>query len=278
MATETNNENLPEKRKNQSKVIKHTSTPTDLTSSPFYSILQQLVKSANTGVKSEGEGLLMLLKAKELGIGFANSIPHMHVINGKPGIDIHIVKAILSKPSSYVTWKIKKYYEPVYQVITEDKALIATNEIPPGIKLKIVKLSELTSASKEDNELRAALVTTKDNTYRVLDWETEYEFTREKQDMSGNVITVTSIGYFSWSMAKLAGLNLNKAGLESTESAWYKYRPIMIATRAFTYGARDIASDLLKGNYESTELFEMENIEYDYEIVDDEILAKPKKE
>ena len=37
----------------------------------------------------------------------------------------------------------------------------------------------------------------------------------------------------------------------------------MIATRAYTFGAREIASDLLMGAYETTELFDMNNIKYD---------------
>jgi len=248
-----------------------------LSETPINIILSQLIGSQNTGVKTVADGMLMLMKAKELGIGFGNAIPHMHVVNGKPGIDIHIVKGILSKPSAFVTWKLTKNYEAVYSLITQDSELINSNDDLGEYTLKIVPFSKLKTATGKDNEIVASHIIVKGKK-TIIDRETEYFFTRQKKDIEGNVILTTSVGYFSEAMMRAANLHKNRDGFESPETPWFKYRQLMIATRAFTYGARDIASDLLMGNYETTELFDMMNIEYTSVEVDGEIIAKPIEE
>ena len=56
-----------------------------------------------------------------------------------------------------------------------------------------------------------------------------------------------------------------------TKDTYKKYPRIMVGHRAFAYGARDIASDLLMGVLETTELKSVEGIDLapeDYTIVE----------
>ena len=87
--------------------------------------LTKIIRSDKSGIKSVNDGLAILLRAKDLGLPFSTCIEHIHVINGKTGVDIHILKALLLKAG--VTWKIIKDYTPLYEytdsinVYEEDK-------------------------------------------------------------------------------------------------------------------------------------------------------------
>lgn len=223
-------------------------------------VFEQLAKDANTGVTSVGQAAMMFMKARELNIGFGNAIPHMHVVNGKTGIDIHVVKAILSRPSSGVRWQLIKYYEPVYLYITKDGKQIFGTLLPKNVS--ILSNVDFAKAKQEGDTLLVTPVPD-GNSYKIVDFVTEYKFTRKKKDIDGTFYMVEEFGKFSWNDAILAQLPFNKAGQISEDSAWYKYKPLMIDTRAFTFGARRIASDLLMGCYETTELYDMERTQYD---------------
>ena len=85
--------------------------------------------------------------------------------------------------------------------------------------------------------------------YRIpaipVDYITEYEF--ERAMPFGNDYRIRkSIGKFSYSEAIIAGM--------FDKDTYQKYARILIGHRAFTYGARDIASDVIFGCMETTEL------------------------
>lgn len=232
----------------------------DLASPKILQLFEQLAKDANTGVTSIGQAAMMFLKAKELNIGFGNAIPHMHVINGKTGIDIHIIRAILSKPSSGVRWTLIKNYEPIYQYITKDGKLLSGNLLPSNIT--ILDNKEFALAKQAGDKLIVTPVPD-GNGYKIVDFVTEYKFIRKKKDIDGSFYIVEEIGKFSWMDAITAQLPFDKKGDISPDSAWSKYKSLMIDVRAFTFGARRIANDLLMGCYETTELYDTERITYD---------------
>ena len=76
---------------------------------------------------------------------------------------------------------------------------------------------------------------------KAVDFITEYEITR---NINGKEVTAT--GRFSYSEAVQAEI------LE--KDTYKKYPRILIGHRAFTYAAREIASDILFGVMETTEL------------------------
>jgi hypothetical protein len=78
-----------------------------------------------------------------------------------------------------------------------------------------------------------------------IDYVTEYKFTRRKIIYGEKVIT-TAIGRFSLNDATQADL--------LSKDTYKKYARVMIANRAFSLGAREIADDILMGMMETSEL------------------------
>ena len=232
------------------------------------------------------------MRAQDLNLPFTTCIEHIHVINGKTGIDVHIIKALLLKAG--VTWEVIEDYTPLYEY-TDNINVYIENKLPQHcVKVKSKKEAEVKSKADDDDtiyvypvkhysdfngniykeyQLNAnyALVATKEQAaviaktgkcpiYRIasvpVDFKTSYKLTRV---VNGKVMTV--IGHFSYSEALAADL--------FTKDTYKKYARILIGHRAFTYAARDIASDILFGVAETTELKIVSGAELnDADIVD----------
>lgn len=234
-------------------------------------VLETLAKGANTGVKNVGDAILILAKSQELGIGFGNALPHMHVVNGKPGIDIHIIKAVLGKPGTGVRWIQLKDYEPVYRYFDKTGNIYDGKDALPE---DYIILPTPAALKEYDGDKYPVTYMVSGDGKKVpfkridpIDYVSSYKFIRKKKDIDGTYFTETLISSFTWRDAIKAQLPFNRAGEIDPNSAWSKYRRLMVNTRAFTFGAREIASDLLMGNYETTELYDMEHV--DYEIIND---------
>ena len=96
-----------------------------------------------------------------------------------------------------------------------------------------------------------------------VDYVTEYEFTRYRM-INGKEREVHATSHFSFTEAQKADF--------FGKDTYKKYPRIMIGHRAFVLGARDIASDVLMGVMESTELKMVEGIDLspdDYEVIED---------
>jgi hypothetical protein len=234
---------------------------------------EEIAKGANTGVKTTGDAMLLYQKAKELGIGWGNAIPHMHIINGKSGIDIHIIKAILTKPKSGVTWIKTEDYVGIYNYVDPNSVIYAESELPPNYIVVNSFKDEVPEGRHKVAILPTNIGTAAAPVWKKLpvDFRTTYIFTRKKKDIDDTWITTTATGTFSWSKAITAGLPIDKQGNLNPDGVWQKYRQLMIDTRAFTLGSRDIASDLLMGNYEKTELLDFNNVNYTVEESNGEI-------
>lgn len=244
--------------------------------------LDKIMRSDKGGIKSVNDGLAILMRAKDLNMPFSTAIEHIHVINGKTGVDIHVIKALLSRAG--VTWRCINNYSPLYEY---------TDGINVYIDGKFPDFVERCKSVKEANEKRIAdekngitnetvyiypvswysdfsgniyksynltnkfevavnrqhadsiIKSGKIPIYKIanqpVDYITKYEFTRI---INGN--TVTAIGEFTYSEAQTAKL--------FEKDTYAKYPKILISHRAFTYGARDIASDVIMGCMETTEL------------------------
>ena len=228
--------------------------------------LDKIMRTDKGGIKSVNEGLAVLMRAKDLDIPFSTSLEHIHVINGKTGVDIHIIKALLSRAG--VTWRCIKNYAPLYEY-TDGINVYVDNLLPDYVE-KCKSRKEINSKDKDvvyvypvqfysdmrktiyksyqlDSRFAIAVTKTDVDTitksgkcpiYRIpnqaVDYITEYEFHR------------TVNGSFSFSEAMTAGM--------FEKDTYKKYPKVLIGHRAFTYGARDIASDVIMGCMETTEL------------------------
>jgi hypothetical protein len=241
--------------------------------------LTKVMRSEKGGIKSVNDGLAVLMRAQDLGLPFSTCIEHIHVINGKTGIDVHIVKALLSKAG--VTWDCTKDYTPLYEYTDGFNAYI-DNSFPDYVKrcTNHADAKAKQEANKDDdivyvwpvkwyqdfngnlykdyqlntkqftivvNRLQANEVakTGKIPVYRIpnkpVDYITEYKFERV---INGKTMTATS--RFTYSDAVQADM--------FEKDTYKKYPRVLISHRAFTLGARDIASDILMGVMETTEL------------------------
>ncbi|AXH74544.1 MAG: recombinase [crAssphage sp. isolate ctbg_1] len=241
--------------------------------------LTKIMRSEKGGIKNVNDGLAVLMRCQDLALPFGTCLEHIHVINGKTGIDIHIVKALLSKAAC--TWRCIKDYQAQYEC-TDGINVYCDTQLP-AYCIRCKSKSEAESkrqADKEDDNVYVwpvkyysdfngnkykdyqlsskthkvittkaeAIALLKDNiigVYRIpaipIDFVTEYELRRV---INGK--EVTAIGRFSYTEAIAADF--------FEKDTYKKYARILIGHRAFTYGARDIASDILLGANETTEL------------------------
>ena len=262
--------------------------------------LTKIMRSDKGGIKSINDGLAILMRAQDLQLPFSTCIEHIHVINGKTGGDVHIIKALLSRAG--VTWKCTKDYAPQYQYTDGDNIYNETQL--PTYCVKCRTAAEAEKITKEDtvgvyplrwysdlkgniynqfglndkcvialNKAQAIKLANEGKfpviriAARPIDYVTEYEFTRVFV-INGKERVQKVISHFSFSEAQLADM--------FTKDTYKKYPRIMVGHRAFVYGARDIASDLIMGVMETTELKSVESIDlapedYTYIDVPDEV-------
>lgn len=252
--------------------------------------LTQVMRSEKGGFKTINDGLAILMRAQDLQLPFSTCLEHIHVINGKTGVDVHIIKALLSRAG--VTWRCTLDYAPQYQYTDGDNVYNETQLPTYCVRCNTTKDAEkITSESNGDlvgvypvkwytdlkgnvyNQFQIndkctialnkvqALKLAAEGKFPIIrtaavpiDYVTEYKFTR------GNM---TSISHFSFSEANAAEL--------FTKDTYKKYPRILIGHRAFVYGARDIASDLIMGCMETTELKSVEGVDLspeDYTVID----------
>lgn len=245
----------------------------------FKNFAIELSRSDKGGVKTVNDALAIAMRAQALNLPFGTALDHVHVIQGKTGVDIHIIKALLLRGGC--TWKPLKKYHPLYEY-TDGINIFNDGAFPDYVKrCNNKKEAEEASVKDIDHEYcyvypvkwyqdfngnvykeyqlnvnthtivsnkQQAIEVSKNGKipiYRIasqpIDYEYEYEF---KRIVNGELMTCTSS--FSYTDAVKAGF------LEKDN--WKKYLKVMLACRAFTYGARDIASDLIMGCMETSEL------------------------
>lgn len=245
--------------------------------------LKKFMSSEKGGIKSVADGLSILARAQDLQLPFTTCIEHIHVINGKTGIDVHIIKSLLSRAG--VVWKCTKDYTPQYQY-TDGNTIYLETQLPDYcVKCRTAK--EAVDATKDDtvgvypvqwftdlkgnvyNEFQVsekcvkainkahALKLASEGKFPIIripaqpiDYVTEYEFKRYRM-INGKEREITAISHYSFSEAQNAEL--------FSKDTYKKYARIMIGHRAFVLGARDIANDVLMGCMETTELKVVEN-------------------
>lgn len=267
--------------------------PTEVAKAEVF--LQRMMKSSKGGISSVQDGLAVIARAQDLSLPFTTCLEHIHVINGKTGVDIHIIKALLSRAG--ITWTCDEDYIPLYEY-TDGINVYNDRELPDYCKR--CKSEEEATKVSEDNtdnigvypvaffkdfngnvyrkyqlndkfaiainvaDAKAKAQQGKFPIYRIpaipIDYVTSYTFTRYKR-INGKDVVVTAKSKFSYSEAATAGL--------FEKDTYKKYCRTLIGHRAFTYGARDIASDILFGVMETTELKILSGQElYDRDVIE----------
>lgn len=255
--------------------------------------LKKIIATEKGGVKSVNEGLAVLMRAQDLRLPFSTCIEHIHVINGKTGVDVHIVKALLSRAG--IVWKTTKDYVPQYKYTdgnnvydetllpqycikcrTKAEAESKTDDEFVGVyplkyfkdlKGRIYNEFQINEQCVKCINLPQAMKVAQEGKFPVIrtqatptDYVTEYEFTRYKE-ICGKTVEIHAVGHFSFSEANIAGF--------FEKDTYKKYARIMIGHRAFSLGAKEIASDILMGVMETSELKLVEDVPItDADIID----------
>ena len=222
--------------------------------------LKRFMGSEKGGIKSIADGLAILARAQDLQLPFTTCIEHIHVINGKTGIDVHIIKSLLSRAG--IVWKCTKDYVPQYQY-TDGNTIYLETQLPQYcVRCRTAKEAEEFTRTNKDEKVGVYPVKWyKDLANRIynefqvsaqcveainkahaeklkaegkfpiiripaqpIDFVTEYEFTRFKT-INGKVVEMHAKSHFSYSEAANAGL--------FEKDTYKKYPRILISHRAF---------------------------------------------
>lgn len=258
--------------------------------------LKKIIASSKSGITNVNDGLAVLMRTQDLQLPFSSCIEHIHVVNGKTSVDIHIIKSLLSRAG--VTWECTKDYAPQYQY-TDGNTIYNETQLPDYcVKCRTANDAlKVTEESKGDNigvypvKWYTDLSGKKYNEFQLsdkckialnqvhaqklksegafpviripavpVDYVTEYKFTRLKI-VCNQVIKTTATSHFSYTEAATAQF--------FEKDTYKKYPRVMIGHRAFTLGARDIASDILMGVLETSEHALIDSA-VDYTIDEDE--------
>lgn len=256
--------------------------------------LTKYIRSDKAGIKSVQDGLAIAMRAKDLNLPFSTCAEHIHVVNGKTGIDVHIAKALLLKGS--VSWECIEDYHALYEY-TDGFNAYAEDKLPYGC-IKVRTAAEAADKLKENpdsdniyvypvkyykdfngnvykeyqlngafaiavNQAHAQKLAAEKKIpiYRIpavpIDYVTSYKFTRK---VGSNIMT--SVGKFTYNDAVAAKC--------FDKTTYQLYPKVMIGHRAWFYGARDIGNDLLMGCMSIDELNSVtgSNFKEDIEVID----------
>ena len=256
--------------------------------------MTKYIRSDKAGIKSVQDGIAIAMRAKDLNLPFSTCAEHIHVVNGKTGVDVHIAKALLLKGS--VSWECIEDYHALYEY-TDGFNAYDEDKLPSGC-VKVRNAGEAAERLKDNpdsdityvypvkyykdfnnnvykdyqlnasfgiavNQAHAQKIASEKKIpiYRIpaipIDYVTSYKFSRKV----GNQ-TMTSVGKFTYKEAVAAKC--------FDKTTYQLYPKIMIGHRAWFYGARDIGSDLLMGCMSIDELNSVtgSNFKEDVEVID----------
>ena len=257
--------------------------------------ITKVMRSEKGGIKSVNDGLAVLMRAQDLNLPFSTCLEHIHVINGKTGVDIHIVKALLLRAG--VTWECLDDYTPLYE-FTDGINVYVDGEFPDYVK-RCKSAEEAREKSEKDDENMYVYPVKfykdlKGNIYRDYQLnKTQFGIAVNAQQVASiakenkipiirvpaqpvnyitryrlkrivNNVCVESIGKFTYRDAEQASM--------FEKDTYKKYPKVLIGHRAFTLAARDIASDVLFGVMETKELkitmgSELSDADIDYQEI-----------
>jgi len=235
-------------------------------------IFKDMVASGKMNVKTTAEAIVMFLKARELNLPFITASDHMHMVNGKAGVDIHILRAKILM-AGFIYWETETDYEPLYEYRDNTNAVVDVcyndNQLPD---IYVIPNGNTSDLLKEDVAriisigkipvFKSVQMLNVGNGSKIANRGTVIRFERQIVMPNGEQKILTEKGRFTTRETFEAGLHLKKDGIVNEYSPHLAYQQVMQEHRAWTYGARKIGSDIILGLYEIKELYDINKTYY----------------
>lgn len=194
-----------------------------------------IMKSGLSPLKNVPDITLAIITGNQYNLPFMTSINNIYPVNGKPAMSTHLHRALVLD-RGIVPEKIYNY-EPIYAFVVKKVKEDGTKQnIPVG-----------SGTLKDRQEGWIASI-------EPIDRITKYKFTRLIKRVDGSYREITTESEFKLSDAIQAGL--------ASKDNWKNFPQRMLDARAFSIGAKEIASDILLGIYTISELAEQNNLSY----------------
>lgn len=212
------------------------------------------IKGGLCPIKNEADFIVAVTNGMQLGLPMTTAINQIFVVNNKPAISTHLMRALLLKAG--ITFTKVSDYEPMYVYYEavkgangelEAKKIEAPNLNKPGEKI-LIPIERGISTVKDVDNTKYVLGRSK------VDIITKYVFERMVKQPNGTYKTIKVESSFKHTDAEVAGL------LEKDN--YSKYPARMFDARAFAIGSREIASDILFGMYSIAELADSNGVNY----------------
>lgn len=212
------------------------------------------IKGGLCPIKNESDFIIAVTNGMQLGLPMTTAINQIFVVNNKPAISTHLMRALLLKAG--IAFEKVSDYEGMYafyEAVKGENGELEAKKIPipnpnkPGETISAPIERGLTTVKQLDSS-KYVLGRTK------IDIITKYVFKRMIKQPDGTFNTITVESSFKHSDAQIAGL-LDKDN-------YAKYPTRMFDARAFAIGSREIASDILFGMYSIAELADSNGVNY----------------
>lgn len=205
-------------------------------------LAQDLIQSKLCRLKTVNDVVLAIITGKQYGFNFITSINNIYPINGTPTMSTHLIRAQLLKNKIM----FEKVYDnaPIYQfykAIEKDGELVLVKEDDKPVSLY-------------RDTLDKAPTTPYKKSAKPVDFITTYKFERMVLMPNGEYRIQKAESSYTMGDAF-------KAELQDKDN-WKKYQGRMLDSRAFNFGAREIADDILLGMYSLSELAEINGLKY----------------
>lgn len=200
---------------------------------------EEVVKSGMTPLKTGGAVVAAVMMGKELGLEPMVSVNNIIPINGKATLGIHLINSLLLRAG--ILTEVVRDYEPcvAFGMKGDDGKAYIDNGKPVILRIGFA-----------DEEPKSHEVKGK----TIVDYRTTVKMTRSLKQVDGTYKTMIVTESFSYNDAIAADL-VNKDN-------WKKYMKKMCMQRATAFAGRMIASDILLGMYETSEMADASHVPY----------------
>jgi hypothetical protein len=224
----------------------------------FLNLCDKLVGNDLVPLKSKSEVAVAILAGKSLGVDMITALNNIYPVNGRATLSLHLIEAILTK-NGIISETLEDFQPmyPVYTYLTNDKgeAILKPSEkdktksIPTVLEVRFKFRNEVTDLDKVS--------------WKPAGYGTKIKATREILQPSGKYREMVVIETYSTIDADKVQTKVN--GADATirdKQVWINYEKDMIYASCKRRLARKIADDLLLGLYETAEMLDSNNIDY----------------